>query len=874
MSLILKHFQKRTLETLKSFLEEARLTGPEKAFAKHALSPDGRIPAYRKIAGLEAVPYVCLRLPTGGGKTILAAHSIQVAAQSYIEKDFPLVLWFVPTSTIQAQTIEALKNPSHPYRQAVDDAFEGRVGVFDVDEVDRIRPKDLTESVCIVVSTFAAFRVEETDIRKVYSHNENFEPHFSRIPANAEGLETIKEGPDAGKVKFSFANLLCLLKPLVIMDEAHNARSHLTFEVVKRLSPSCVVEFTATPDYTPKSGSNVLCRVSAAELKAEEMIKLPIVLTEHKDWRGAINAALATRKLLAEAAGGEARLVRPLALFQAENKDKAVTAEVLRQHLIDNEKVDAEKIAVVTGTQKELDGINLFDPNCRIEVIITVQALKEGWDCSFAYVFCSVANIRSGKDVEQLLGRVLRMPYAQRREAPELNKAYAHVSSPSFAEAANNLRDGLVNMGFEEDEAENVIERVPLPFEDDTLPLWAGRQQALKIVLTEKPDLSSLDAEEQKAVEVRTVEPGKVELSVTGEVTHELEQKILVALPKEERAAAKAEFAEHRRQQELRKAPSEKGEKFEVPRLCVHIQGELELAEREVFLDSEGWNLCEFEADLPQFTFDEEAQSFIFDVEGSKVVWHIAETREQLNLGHIGTEWREADFVRWLDKQVRQPDVSQPVMLEFLRRVVATLIEKRKFTMAALARAKFILAKTLQERIRQYRTEALRRGFQQGLFDPQAAVETSFDYSFSFAPDAYPAKWLYKGGYRFQKHYYPKPGELDQVGEEYKCAVALDSLPQVKYWVRNLAIQPNASFWLPTSTDRFYPDFVALLQDGRLFVVEYKGAMLSTTDDSKEKDAIGKLWEDKSKGRALFLMAVDRDEKGREVREQLLAKVL
>lgn len=106
--------------------------------------------------------------------------------------------------------------------------------------------------------------------------------------------------------------------------------------------------------------------------------------------------------------------------------------------------VGDEQIAIVTGDQRDLDKINLFDPACKIEAVITVQALKEGWDCSFAYVFCSTANIGSSRDVEQLLGRVLRMPYAKRRKAAELNKAYAHVSSPNFLEAAKQLETCMI----------------------------------------------------------------------------------------------------------------------------------------------------------------------------------------------------------------------------------------------------------------------------------------------------------------------------------------------------------------------------------------------------------------------------------------------
>lgn len=91
-------------------------------------------------------------------------------------------------------------------------------------------------------------------------------------------------------------------------------------------------------------------------------------------------------------------------------------------------------------------------------------------------------------------------------------------------------------------------------------------------------------------------------------------------------------------------------------------------------------------------------------------------------------------------------------------------------------------------------------------------------------------------------------------GEEFQCAKAIDTNKNVKYWIRNVARHPN-SFWLPTSTDKFYPDFVALLNDGRILIIEYKGAHLIDSADTKEKAAIGALWEEKTKGRGLFLIA-------------------
>ena len=76
-------------------------------------------------------------------------------------------------------------------------------------------------------------------------------------------------------------------------------------------------------------------------------------------------------------------------------------------------KIPDEQIVVATGDQRGLDDVDLFDPDCQVRIIITKDALKEGWDCSFAYVLCSLTQQRSGTAIMQLLGRVLRMPVRQ-----------------------------------------------------------------------------------------------------------------------------------------------------------------------------------------------------------------------------------------------------------------------------------------------------------------------------------------------------------------------------------------------------------------------------------------------------------------------------
>ena len=287
----LKQYQQRTLTALERYLTLARIVGPKEAFEKVVKEdPTDRQPqVYRHRWGLQDVPYICLRLPTGGGKTLLASHAVRIAASSFMERDFPFVLWLVPTNMIRQQTAEALKNPSHPYREALNDAFgQGKVAVFDIEDINNIRPKDVSDKVCVVLATMQTLRVSESnkEARKVYGHNENFESHFKALPNIAPGLDR-EGGTPQGQVLYSFVNLLHQLRPLVIVDEAHKAVSGLSGEVMQRINPACVVELSATP-----VESNVLYRVYASDLKAEEMVKLPFMLTEHTDWQQAVNGAV------------------------------------------------------------------------------------------------------------------------------------------------------------------------------------------------------------------------------------------------------------------------------------------------------------------------------------------------------------------------------------------------------------------------------------------------------------------------------------------------------------------------------------------------------------------------------------------------------
>jgi type III restriction enzyme len=878
----LKDYQNRALAALSHFLTEAKGGTVAEAFKASHLKQELDPVLYRHYDFGE-MPYVCMRLPTGGGKTVLASYAVSVVQKAYLEQDYPVVLWLVPTNTIREQTLEALKTVGHPYRQALENEFGlDRLRVFDVGEVTQIRRQDIGRKTLVIVGTLAALRVEDTSGRKVYVHHEDFEPHFVGITDPDYRLERISEKDlqenglrreDIGKIKASFANLLALHQPLVIMDEAHNARTKLTFDTLKRLHPACIVEFTATPDSSVTSASNILYRCSASELKAENMIKLPIVLTEHKDWQAAVRDAVLTGKKLALEAQNESDFVRPIVLFQADAKNGEVPVEMLKTHLIEQLHVDEREIAIATGKQRELDGLDLFSPSCSIKYIITIEALKEGWDCSFAYVFCSVKDVRSSKDAEQLLGRVLRMPHAKRRNSEALNRAYAHLASPDFAVVAKQLTDKLIEMGFEAMEAAgNIMQGNP-----DQSDVFDGQDDVIvrtvptfRFEVEAKPDLTL--EETSTNVIITPTAHNTFSIEIKGEVSPETKTQLLKTVTGTQKQQLSAQIEQHNLRVAVARAPSQSGKSFApLPQLCCK-QGELwELLDTDAFLHWRGeWSLLDFPAELPNFNLVQTAHTFEVDMDGKKLTYRLADQNQAYNLDWVEGGHTENDLLFWLEPQVRQIGLIPSQLRGFLAKLIPYLTKSRGLPLTGLVRSKYVLAQAVREQIESYRQQAADKGFQYALFEGTDDLETRFDHVFEFSPGYYPARPpFYQGRYRFSRHFYPEIEDLKEDGEEFECAKLIDSHPKVKYWIRNLVNRDGAAFRLPLAKRWFYPDFIAELVDGRLLVIEYKGKVYATNDDSREKRAVGELWARKSSGQCLFLMAEKKNAQGMRAFQQI-----
>ena len=440
----LKDYQKTVIDRLEKYLKSAK-ESPAKNPAKSTFIEIVEKPYHILAEDMPNVPFICIKVPTGGGKTLLASHSLGKIYDHYLlEKDYKgLVVWFVPSDTIRTQTLNSLKDKMHPYRYAIDEYFDNKVVVLDNKEALSVRISDIKDNVCIIVSTLAAFKREDTEGLKAYEDNGSLMQHFERL-----------EAEEKEKTTKSLFEVIRMNNPLIIIDEGHNAKTWLSLDLITQMNPCFVLEWTATP--LPDK-SNVLIEIPAYELKKEQMVKLPINLKNETHWETTLQSAKKKRDDLEKTAREQEKAtgeyIRPIVLIQAEQEkesDRKIHVQQIKEYLINELKISEDHIAIKTGKQDDIGDIDLFSPLCYIRYIITRDAIKEGWDCSFAYVLASVFNIGSSISVEQLIGRILRLPNAKTKEKNELNESYVFTSAERFQKAADAVINGMIENGYSE----------------------------------------------------------------------------------------------------------------------------------------------------------------------------------------------------------------------------------------------------------------------------------------------------------------------------------------------------------------------------------------------------------------------------------------
>jgi type III restriction enzyme len=861
----LKAYQVAVLDRFEAFLRAWRAEA-EVAPGRHDASARAfesctqetfgfRIP-YRAPAALVDldVPVVCVRVPTGGGKTVIGGHAIARLKRVVISTEHSLTVWLVPTEAIRTQTLRVLRTPGELLYNELRALFSD-VAVLDIDEALGVSPAVLASHDTIIVATMQAFKQAETERLAVCRPNGSLMEHFRGI-----------ESPS-----WSLVDALALRRPFVVVDEAHNQGTALAFDTLARLKPSVVLEMTATPDRMHQP-SNVLVSISASTLQSEDMIKLPVEMAVHPDWRICLREAIAQLDRLQRDADVEqvttGEVLRPIMLLQAERQQKdnpeAMTVDRVRAALIEQFNVPAEQIArSATGVDELTDA----DP-AMLRYVITADKLREGWDWPAAYVLMTFRGSSTEIALEQILGRILRMPRVTRKQTEVLNRAYAFAVSNEIGKVATALKDGLVSAGFERQDAEDLVRTRPI--DDGRADLFRGQASVTvplpvaegRVVM---PDLTVLpDSVRQRVASRLELSPETGSLTLRGEWSAR-DQKTLKEAVADAATIAVLEQAFARLAAPAETptpTPSERGEQFALPLLAWSqgdwicelgeapaLEGTLALADVDPRLDEQA-----FPRDMEVL---QRARLGIGDA-GKLKLDPVSRLEVQLGLFNLRESPSIEDLLWGLERQLSAPDIDPDQLAAWLSGAVRYLLEDRGVTLGELVYRKSRLRSALQACIDAARLEGQRQRFLT-LVDDEPRMSADERLQCVFSAGRYAWDWQYNGFVTLPKHFFPQIGNLKSQGEEFECANFIaNELDGVRDWVRNVERKPGA-FSLPTSKFRFYPDFLVRMADGRVVVIEYKGADRYDQPDQAEKRRIGGLWARRAGERYRFVMPKARD---------------
>ena len=474
--MILKEYQKQTLAEVRKFLDLLASWRDKVAAMDPSQTMDWVAPAWQAAGKKGAfvprrdglghpLPCCCLKVPTGGGKTLLAVKAIDLVNHHFRRSASGLVLWVVPTTQIYNQTLKALKDRDHHYRQQLDVASANRTLVLE--KTDRFSPQDVAEHLCVLLLMLPSANRETREQLRMFRDSGGFDAFFPDED-DVEGHRALLEefpnldafDPVAGwrrQVKTSLGNTLRTLAPLIILDEGHKAYSRNAKSTLEGFNPCMILELSATP---PRD-ANVLVEITGQALLREEMIKLDlnIINKASPSWQDTLLAAVEHRNALeAKARQYEAEAgdyIRPICVIQVQRTGSDqrgagyIHADDARDYLLTHPGIRAEHVAIKTSKSDELREVDLLSRDCSIRFIITKQALQEGWDCSFAYVLAILANPSSTSALTQLVGRILRQPYARKTHIRALDESYVFCFQRRGRDLLADVRRGFGMEGLQ-----------------------------------------------------------------------------------------------------------------------------------------------------------------------------------------------------------------------------------------------------------------------------------------------------------------------------------------------------------------------------------------------------------------------------------------
>lgn len=860
----LKGYQQNVINDLDKYLEYIQeYNDLGKAFNNYW---EDRIGVYNPLDGTGMEPYknnvpnaanVCVKVPTAGGKTFIAVNALKNIFSAFDLSKPKAVIWLVPWSNLLQQTVNALSDPDHPYRQRLNALFNNRIEVYQKEDLlqgSNFNPTIVQDQLSIIVMNFASLRARNKDDRKVFQENGQLESFVSQYKNRDHLLDDTDDT--------ALINVIRSLHPVLVVDESHNAESDLSVDMLKNLNPSFILDLTATP----KKNSNIVSLVPAIELKKENMVKLPVIVYNNHDKTEVISNALHLQKKLEilakkqEAEGG--KYIRPIVLFQAQPKtnDDNTTFEKLKEQLL-SLGIPEDQIKIKTANIDELKNVDLMSKDCEVRYIITINALKEGWDCPFAYILASLADKSSSVDVEQILGRVLRQPYVQKHKAYQLNLSYVLTASVKFNETLQNIVKGLQASGFsEKDYRKKDVMTEEEKQKETTNPvesfLFPEQQSEETEELIDPNRISfSPDTTEEHELPTSTVidDIESMAKEQSEELTKQMEEQS--KLPKDENIFR--EMGDKVKRYKMKASNKDVAEQIELPQFFMDVVA------NDIF--NTGEELLNRESLLKDFKLADEDTKINFDEVSSDLYKVDLEESKKNEYRPSFTKIEDhavkdpiAEYILAKPKESQITDITHQIMQivgnmypipdQEIKRYVNRILEGLTTEqLRDILLRKWSYTDKIKAKIRLLSDGYAEKQFNDYIKSKKIKVKPTWELSDEIVPG--------KLGSSIGNSLYEREATMNDFEE--KVIMEIGTSANIVFWHRNL--ERGKGFYINGFKANHYPDFILQTKSGKTILIETKGGHLDNTD-SAAKCRLGNEWEKQAGHSFAYFMIFDQKE--------------
>ena len=850
----LKPYQQQVINDLSSFLEHVQETKDTKEafynfWSKHPRTPlypysGSAIEPYKN--NVPRVPHICIKVPTAGGKTFIACNAIKTIFDAFDYDRPKAVVWLVPSITILDQTINNLKDTTHPYRQKINSHFGNKVEVFDKSALlqgSGFNATSVKEQLNIFVLSFDSIRTANKEGRKVFEQN-----------GSLQSFETLL-GKDE---EISLMKVLQFLNPLVVVDESHNAETDLSVEMLKVFNPCFILDLTATP----RNNSNIISFIDALELKRENMVKLPVIVYNHQDKTEVINSSLQLQKRLElqareeEKKGG--KYIRPIVLFQAQPKngkdflneeEEKSNVQKLKEKLLEL-KIPAEQIKIKTASINEIKGVDLMSRDCEVRYIITINALKEGWDCPFAYILSSLADKSSAVDVEQILGRVLRQPYVMKHNFPLLNLSYVLTASSKFMDTLQNIVKGLNKAGFSEKDYKlaDTIAPPQTPKRDplEQLTIFSSTEEATEDI-TSDIDTSRISVPSETEVPSESI----TEIEQTAIQQNEAFEKTVSEMEANNTPALPDEIQQLVKTYSIKDIFREQAEKINLPQFYLKVPANDLFGQKEEELPLEKENLLEgfaLSKGDTNIAFDSiTSELYKVDLDETKkehtpTFVRLDGTVKESVMAYILDPSRKDNRVKNFTKRIMEIIGNMyPIPDKEIEKYINRILEDFKDEQFNdFANNEYTCTDKIKQKIKSLSDLFAEKKFKDFLDTDKVFIKPSFQLPKSISPG--------DTSKDITKSLYEKEGNMN--GFEERVINEIGNMQNVAFWTRNIE---RKGFRINGFVNH-YPDFLIYTKSGKTILLETKGDHL----DAEPKIRLGSLWASKAGNNYRYFMVYER----------------